>query len=158
MKQSWFGKIILLLLILLSAGCFLFNSNKPMYEIHILPEKFKGVVMIIHSQKDGENIEIEHGAIIYKIPPTGILKTKNPLTGGLTQVKYYYGVISDKTEIKYVFDYNKISLDTICVFGLSTGTNRAGGPDAFDVTTYMVGTKKDVEKLSKDLDKLNFPN
>ena len=158
LKQSRFIKIMLTLVTLLSAGCFLFNSNKPMYEIHILPEKFKGVVMIIHSQKDGENIKIDNDTIIYKIPQNGILKTKNPLIAGLVQVRYYYEVISNKTEIKYVFDSNKIPFDTVCVFGLSTGTNRAGGPDEFDVTTYMVGTKMDINSLSKVADKLNFPN
>ncbi|MEO9258052.1 MAG: hypothetical protein ABI207_06695, partial [Crocinitomicaceae bacterium] len=69
---------------------FLISSCQTKSEIHLLPKNFKGVVMIIYDQKDGEDVVTKDGSIIYKIPSSGILKTKNTFQEGLVQTRYFY--------------------------------------------------------------------
>ena len=105
---------------------FDFNQKKPMNEIHILPKDFTGVVMIIYDQKNGADVSKESGSIIYRIPSNGILKTKAPLVAGLKEIKYYYEVNGNREEIEYSWDFNQLSMDTVKVYGGSTGTNGLG--------------------------------
>jgi hypothetical protein len=147
-------KIILAIVIgLCGLVWFIFNQSNTMDEIHILPKDFIGVVMIIHDQKDGVDVHMENGNIIYRIPPNGILKTKAPLVAGLKEIKYYYETNGNRRELKYCWDFNQLSTDTVKVYGGSTGTNGLG-EDAVDYTTYIVSTKKEADSLSKVLAKM----
>ena len=67
---------------------FIFKQDTTMGEIHLLPKGFKGMVLIIHDQKNGTDVTKEDGSIVYKIPMNGIIITKSPLTEGLKEVKY----------------------------------------------------------------------
>lgn len=148
-------KIILAVVIgLCGLVWFIFNQSSTMNEIHILPKDFTGVVMIIHDQKDGAEIIKEKGNIVYQIPPDGILKTKAPLVAGLKEIKYYYEVDGNREEIKYCWDFNQLSMDTVKVYGGSTGTNGLE-KDAIDFTTYIVSARKEADSLAKVLEKMH---
>jgi hypothetical protein len=90
---------------------------------------------------------------IHILPPNGILKTKAPLVAGLKEIKYYYETNGNRRELKYCWDFNQLSTDTVKVYGGSTGTNGLG-EDAVDYTTYIVSTKKEADSLSKVLAKM----
>jgi hypothetical protein len=134
---------------------FIFKRDTNMSEIHILSKGFKGVVMIIHDQKQGTDISRENGNIVYKIPANGILITKAPLTEGLKDIKYYYEENGRRQEIKYCWDCKKAfpNNDTIYVFGGSTGTYGKGN-EKVDYTTYLVGTQQETDRLSGALERM----
>src|SRR5699024_6588218 len=147
--KSTIIKIALVLIVICGVVWFLFfRERTTMNEIDILPAGFKGVVLIIHDQKDGADIIKKDGKIIYRIPESVILKTKAPLTTGLKQTKYYYEKKGKRIELRYVWDYKKIPFDTVCVYGGSTGTN-GYGDKAVDFTMYLVSTRKEADSLSK---------
>lgn len=148
-------KIILVIVIgLCGLVWFIFNQNSTMNEIHLLPKDFKGVVMIIHNQKDGAEVSKESGNIVYRIPWDGILKTKAPLVAGLKEIKYYYETDGKRKELKYCWDFSQLSMDTVSVYGGSSGTN-GQGENTVDFTTYIVSTKKEADSLSKVLEKMH---
>ena len=111
--------------------------------------------MIIYDQKDGEDVVTKDGSIIYKIPSSGILKTKNTFQEGLFQTRYFYDTKPEKTELKYIFNINKMKNDSIYVFGGTSGMHEEVGIATFELVSYIIGTKKDIDSLSKTREKLN---
>lgn len=134
---------------------FIFKHDTNIGEIHILPKDFKGVVMIIHDQKQGTDISKENGNIVYKIPANGILITKAPLTEWLKDIKYYYEEKGRRQEIKFCWDCKKDfpNNDTIYVFGGSTGTYGQSN-EKVDCTTYLVGIQQETDSLLGALEKM----
>ena len=125
-------------------------------EIFILPENFKGVVLIVHNQKDGVSIKKENGKIIYRVPFNGILKIKMPLKPALPKMWYYFEDSKGKrTEFFYCFERKEMekNKDKVYAFGLSTGTYQEGN-DKVDYTMFLVGTAKEADSLSKVAEKL----
>lgn len=146
-------KIILLVISILILYGFVLLIFKPitMKEIHVLPNNFQGVVMIIHDQKKGIDVIKEKGSLVYRIPNNGILITKAPLNSGFKDIKYYFEMSEKRKEIKYVWDFPNDS--NIYVFGGSTGTY-GQGDKKIKCTTYLVGQSNDVDSLSKILGKM----
>ncbi len=54
----------------------LFSCNNGDKEVVVLPENYKGYVVIIYNQENGDSAKYENGKRIYKIPLNGILKTQ----------------------------------------------------------------------------------
>lgn len=69
------------------------SSCSPEPEIYLIPPNFKGWVVILFNQKDGTIPDYKEGSRIYRIPSSGILKTKfgsNTGEFGLNDVKFYF--------------------------------------------------------------------
>ncbi len=61
-------------------------------ESYILPDNFRGRVIILMNQKDGEVRQYKKGRRIYNIPENGILKTKfktNTGSSAIDAIKFY---------------------------------------------------------------------
>ena len=137
----------------------LFVSCNPPDEIHLLPDNYIGVVLIMHEQKDGADEIFENGDLVYTIPSDGVLKTKSAPIEGVLTIRYFYLRDNKRVELKYYGDYKLIPEDSIGVFGLSVGHSWLDGTDTNSpkiyYTKYPVGTKSDAESLFKLKNKLS---
>lgn len=110
-------------IIVLLSSCML---TKPVVVTYLIPEKFEGVVVIIFNQQDGVPENSDNGALIYKIPENGILRTQGPPLIGSHQNSFYYiNANGVKSEIPYytaidVRD-NKSDLSKIVCYSIERG-------------------------------------
>jgi len=58
--------------------------------IWLLPDNYKGSVVVIHNQKDGEDEVYENGKRVYRIPKNEVLKTKFKANYGTFHQKVCY--------------------------------------------------------------------
>lgn len=56
----------------------------------LVPEGYQGDIYVIHNVQDGEPEKRTFGQVTYRIPLDGILRSRTPLTHGLTTSTYYY--------------------------------------------------------------------
>lgn len=66
----------------------LFNTAEK--EIFLIPEGYKGTIVILFNQEDGEKMKYQENARIYTIPINGVLYTQFTRTKGVLNHKYYY--------------------------------------------------------------------
>jgi hypothetical protein len=62
---------------------------------HFVPSGYVGEVYIIFGVPDGAPPETRDGRRIYRIPPSGILRTQFPPTYGWSKPLYFYGSPSE---------------------------------------------------------------
>ncbi len=84
-----------LTLIVVVVGMYLFSFassyfTRPEKETYLIPEGYKGNVLVIFNQSDGEKPEYEDGRRIYRIPQTGVLFTQFKDEQGIINQEYYY--------------------------------------------------------------------
>lgn len=84
-----------LTLIVVVIGMYLFSFassylTRPEKETYLIPEGYKGTVLVIFNQPDGEKPEYEDGRRIYRIPKTGVLFTQLKDEQGIINQEYYY--------------------------------------------------------------------
>ena len=95
------------------------DANSPSKDLFLIPEGFRGKVVILYNQKDGQEKEFEGKYRVYKIPSTGILKTKFEVKGdswNIGDAKYYYINGTEKISIKqYCLYCEKEKIDTISI-------------------------------------------
>jgi len=68
-----------LIVVIISMYVFSFASSyltRPERETYLIPEGYKGTVLVIFNQPDGEKPEYENSRRIYRIPATGVLFTQ----------------------------------------------------------------------------------
>ncbi len=127
-------------------------------EVYILPQNFKGIVLIAYDQKDGIDDIIEDGKLIYKIPPNGVLKLKRKEATTLSQTWYYFEDTQGKrTELYNCFapcDEMKNNPDKVFAYGKSNGGFENEG-EQINMTTFLVGTSHDTDSLNKADEKFN---
>jgi hypothetical protein len=97
--SKWFIKLIIVGLPYGFVGLTIFNAYAQP-ETFLIPDKFKGVIYVVHDETLGENKEFEGIRRIYKIPETGVLFTQFPVTKGiLTQDFYYISADGKRTKL-----------------------------------------------------------
>ncbi|HEY9113847.1 MAG TPA: hypothetical protein VIN10_04060 [Bacteroidales bacterium] len=83
--------LVLILSLLLLAGC---NESKQCEEeIYLVPEGFRGRIMVFFDQADGQAIEYENTARVYHIPESGYIKSQFPRNGGCMndgRIQFFY--------------------------------------------------------------------
>lgn len=149
------------------AGCGFFTY--PRDGIYVLPQGFKGGVIILFEQENGELPHVEDGLFVYRIPSSGILRVS---------MKGYTGVVNKK----FFFDDGKVRhpIDTLRITGDTAPSgqpqNRYGNISEADVergvfvmnvgglgsfrspkgvisyTSFIVGTPKDSEDIYRELE------
>lgn len=82
-------------LIVVVVGMYLFSFvssylTRPEKETYLIPEGYKGTVLVIFNQPDGEKPEYEDGRRIYRIPQTGVLFTQLKDEQGIINQEYFY--------------------------------------------------------------------
>jgi hypothetical protein len=64
--------------------------TRPEKETYLIPEGYKGIVLVIFNQTNGEKPEYEDGRRIYRIPQSGILFTQLKDEEGIINQEYFY--------------------------------------------------------------------
>ncbi|MBK8398138.1 MAG: hypothetical protein IPL26_23220 [Leptospiraceae bacterium] len=128
--------------IVLFAGISFYSESSN--NIFLIPNGYTGRIVIIHSCKNGAEKEYESMSRIYKIPQSGILKTKFSFAGNsfdhLHSKYFYIDSVGNRTEILedtskihphglWTLSYNKQG-DTIIDFILD---NRQADPSNYQV-------------------------
>jgi hypothetical protein len=147
-------------------GLFLFSFaisylRRPEKETFLIPEGYKGNVVVIFNQPDGEKPEYENGRRIYRIPHSGILFTQLKDEEGMIDQQYYY--VSPNGErrklgVLDVRDFNEAwtteknlhepPRDSLAVFNPGTmGTMGNANGDSKIFSQLSVGTYNDLRNL-----------
>lgn len=136
---------ILGVLILLYIGWifFWYFYNKAQDEIYILPDGYRGAVIVLFDEADGTPEKFdEDGNRVFEIPFSGILKTKFSFQEGFRDISYK--TISGK-KLRYLWPADKVWQDTL--------TNKRndsiyvyGGSYAKDYW-FIVGKTQDIDSL-----------
>ena len=84
-----------LTLIVVVVGLYLFSFvssylTRPEKETYLIPEGYKGTVLVIFNQPNGEKPEYEDGRRIYRIPQSGVLFTQLKDEQGIINQEYFY--------------------------------------------------------------------
>ncbi len=84
-----------LTLIVVVIGLYLFSFvssylTRPEKETYLIPEGYKGTVLVIFNQPNGEKPEYEDGRRIYRIPQSGVLFTQLKDEQGIINQEYFY--------------------------------------------------------------------
>lgn len=135
--------------------------------IRLIPEGYKGAVLIIFNQKDGIPKEYENGKRIYRIPENGVLKTQFEPNYGVQNHQFFYvDKEGDRTEIPFVMVQNNEVLSEVKDnekvyayfentigegFGVNANNEEYSIPAA---RTFYIGDLKDIDKDYRE--QLNF--
>lgn len=127
-------------------------------QVYILPQGFKGVVLIAYDQQDGLDDVIEDGKLIYKIQSSGVLKVKRKEAATVSQTWHYFEDEQGKRiEFYYCFPpCEEMKRDTtkVFAFGRSNGASLDGDYE-LRRTIFLVGTANDTDSLSTVAEKMN---
>lgn len=92
-NNSWLFKLFVVGAPLIFVTISFYNSfTTPV--TYLIPEHYKGNVMVVFNQKDGRDEEFEGRRRIYRIPSTGVLFTKFKDEQGFINEEYYYVDVS----------------------------------------------------------------
>lgn len=148
--------LLIVLIVVIWEKAYLKTTTKQ--EVYILPQGFKGIVLIAYDQKDGLEDVKEDGKIIYKIPQNGVLKLKRKSATTLSQSWYYFEDAQGKrTEFYHCFapcEDMRNNPDKIFAYGTSNGGFENEGKQVI-MTTFLVGTSHDTDSLNKVDEKFN---
>jgi hypothetical protein len=148
-------KSILYLLIVLT----LFSCNNGEKEIIIVPKNFKGYILVIFDQKDGEPKSYHEGSRIYKIPQNGVLKSQFSGNYGSVGIpEYYYQAINVDSKLPSYLEEKKIPPNKIVgMMGPNGNANKdLEGNERIPFTLFYVGTKSEIEQFKEQADKLDI--
>jgi hypothetical protein len=80
-------------------------------EIYLLPKDFKGIILVFFNQADGLVCEYSEGARLYRVPPTGLLKSQFKPNGGCMadhRIRFFYpDSLNGRKELLYFMDLEK---------------------------------------------------
>lgn len=116
-------------------------------ETHLIPDGYRGPVVIVYDMPNGDSVEYENGRRILRIPPNGLLYTKFKRVEGFydpgSLVYYYVHADGSRTTLPHVAQKQDISDSTnIYIFDMDYGElERKGREKDFD--QYSVGTLTD---------------
>ncbi|RAJ95696.1 hypothetical protein LX87_03444 [Larkinella arboricola] len=136
-----------------------FSCNKGKKEIIVIPDKFKGYILVIFNQKIGKDEAYRNGSRIYNIPTSGVLKTKFRANYSWSEApEFYYNKINEKQKLPTYFETRKIPEGIIV--GL-IGSNGSANKDfeakeTVEFAFFYVGTKLEIEQYKEEAQKLDI--
>lgn len=150
--------IILLVVLIAVVWELIYFDTTAKQEVYILPNGFKGIVLVAYGQSDGLDDVKRDGKLIYKIPPNGVLKLKRKEATTITQTWYYFEDEQGKrTEFYYCYppcEEMKSNPDKVFAYGASNGASLDGDYE-LRRTIFLVGTFHDKDSLNKADEKFN---
>jgi hypothetical protein len=149
--------LLIVLIVVVWEWTYLKTTTKE--EVFILPQNFKGIVVIAYNQKSGLNDIIQDGKIIYKIPQNGVIKLKRKEVTTLSKSWYYF---EDEQGNRTILDYCfppcediKNNPNKFFAYGKSNGGTENEG-EQIEFTSFLVGTSHDTDSLNRADENLNI--
>ncbi len=104
--------VVVFLFLFVISGCK--KSNKCEKEIYLLPDGFRGKLIVFFNQPDGQDIQYEDSARVYYIPQSGFLKSQFPKNGGCMndgRINFFYlDSLGNRKPMDYFLNLPKDSL------------------------------------------------
>ncbi|KAA5536549.1 hypothetical protein F0919_02455 [Taibaiella lutea] len=148
-------KLLLPFFLLISlASC---TAREP--DIFILPDNFRGGILIIYNQKNGIAPQYHRKSRVYVIPKNGILKTQFSIDSDWSALpQFYYSSISSANRIRYVYDAKEIPENDVIAFGGSSGVANKdlAGKQVIRFATYYIGNKSIVDTAYQRLEDIDI--
>lgn len=151
MKQLF----VFIFLAFIISGC---HKSRPCEkEIFILPEGFWGTMIVFFDQPDGQEIQYEDSARVYRIPPQGYLKTQFPKNGGCmnnNRIKFFYeDSLGVRKPLDYFLDIHKDSIPQNTDYVLFTFlSNKDSKPD---FVIHLLGGVYEFDELTQSIHTLD---
>ena len=151
---------LILLFILLSC-----KGNKAEDSIYLIPEGYEGRVFIIYGSEKFGNVKYENGKRLYKIPPSGILKTSFEPNLGKSKLFEFYSYDldndSNRNRLKYSFSIKNSTTkntDSLIVSGMELGRYKGFSFKMFHVRN--ISNTSEINKkpffVADSLEKISF--
>jgi len=126
------------------------NQAEP--EIHLIPKDYKGPIIIIFDDKQGNPVKYENGNRVYEISQDGILRTQFKKQSGSIapgKLKYYYYDTNGRKEINYLQSTANITDSATYIFSkeLSNTTVRYLVGKVSDGDSYYNALRKRINEL-----------
>ena len=129
-------------------------------EVNLIPPNFRGVVYILFDQTQGNGKEYEGGKRIYRIPRSGVLKTKFSAQTGMTRLpEYYWNFGENRIRLRNRIPLSVSGRNKAEVY-VSTEETGAGGcaanarnsaPTEISYVSYIISEEQHFEALYKAL-------
>jgi hypothetical protein len=133
----------------------IFSRAKP--ELYLVPENFKGEIIVLFDQPDGESMKYLDGKRIYNIPQSGVLFTQFPWNPGSKNRKFCYSINGNmKTieETKQTALSKKETIDSNFVSVIDKGPyfyeDTIPKKYVFRAQRFIISDMKDLNKYSVD--------
>lgn len=145
-----YGLYLVWAVLAFGGGC-----NKMSSETHIIPSGYIGMVYIVFNQKEGKRREYEKsGSRIYRVPKSGILRTKFKGNFGWInagdRIKFYYSKSDSLLSIHKLITEQEFEADIdsneVVVFEYGYGGARSNFGLKEDVLSYIIDSFKNFDK------------
>ena len=158
-----YGVYILWAILAFGGGC-----NRMTPETHFLPDGYTGKVYIFFNQSEGRAREYDENARVYRIPKSGILRSKfKPNSGWIDSkegLNFYYDKensfnLLEKFNIPEIDDTANLDSNTVIVYdyGIGVGWEMLGEGE-INAATYIVDSLKNFRKKDYELTIERFEN
>lgn len=159
-KNNWIFKLVVVGIPLTYVAITFYNSFATP-ATYLIPQGYRGNVMVVFNQKDGRDKEYEGQSRIYRIPATGVLFTKFKDEEGFINEQYFYinpagqrtklGVLDTRDfNEEWTLEKNPHELprDSLAIFDPGTmGTLGSSSDTSHEVFIELsVGTYNDIGK------------
>lgn len=128
-------------------------------EIIVVPENYKGYILIIFNQENGAPIKYKDEKRVYQIPPSGVLKTQfSGNYGSVGFAEFYYERITSENKLPSFADITQIPQNTVVGFRGATGTVKksADSENRIEFVEFYVGTREQIKQAKEDIKKLDI--
>jgi hypothetical protein len=128
-------------------------------EAVVVPDNYKGYIVVIFNQKNGDPIKYEGKKRVYEIPQDGILKTQfEPNDGWRESSEFYYEKIAPENKLLSFAELKEVPEDTIVglMGGIGTMKKNDYNEDRFVYALFYIGTKSDIEQSQEQVEKVDF--
>ncbi|RAV29703.1 DUF6843 domain-containing protein [Sinomicrobium soli] len=145
--------VLLLVLISVLTSC---QRGEP--SIFVVPEDYKGYILVIYNQENGADKEYQDKSRVYRIPSSGVLLSKFTSNPGLSGFpKFYNGSIAPENQIRFTMDRELPSDTIIATGGIAGGVNKdPDGNEVIRFIQYYVGTKEQIGEAHKEVENLDI--
>ncbi len=143
--------LVFFLIIIALTGC---NKTKQCEEeVYLLPEGFKGKVIVFFDQEDGQEMQYENSARIYHIPESGYIKSQFPKNGGCMgddRIRFFYeDSLGARQSLDYFLNIDRNNLPTDRDFVLFTFlSDKSKKPD---FVIHFVGHLSEFNELTESV-------
>jgi hypothetical protein len=146
-------------LLLLLTSVFFVGCQSADDEIYILPDNYSGYVLIIYDQENGEIPAYYGEKRVYRIPESGVLKTRFSTNYGVASLgEYYYKEIQEGNKIPFeMINKDELGDNSIKACCFSTGSvYKIDDKSRVKFARFLVGSKLEINNAFKQLESLDI--